>query len=121
MSKTGSKKSQDSLRNQQKIEVGDLVYLGSDIESGPIGIVLREILVSSKERWYSREFELGPFGDEQKIKLPDRIEYYCSMIGKNGKVINKPATNQLDHLIDAIRYTALNKLTTNYSGKYYIL
>tara|TARA_B100000287_G_scaffold167768_1_gene158284 strand:+ start:880 stop:1146 length:267 start_codon:yes stop_codon:yes gene_type:complete len=64
------------------------VYLGSDIESGPIGIVLREILVSSKERWYSREFELGPFGDEQKIKLPDRREYYCSMIGKNGKVIN---------------------------------
>jgi hypothetical protein len=88
VSKNGSKELQKSLKNQQRIEVGDLVYLGSDIESGPIGIVLREILVSSKERWYSRDFELGPFGDEQKIKLPDRREYYCSMIGKNGKVIN---------------------------------
>ena len=71
MSKNGSKELQKSLKNQQRIEVGDLVYLGSDIES-----------------WYSRDFELGPFGDEQKIKLPDRREYYCSMIGKNGKVIN---------------------------------
>ena len=51
----------------------------------------------------------------------NEFKYYKWLVDKNGKVINKPATNQLDHLIDAIRYTALNKLTTNYSGKYYIL
>ena len=49
------------------------------------------------------------------------FKYYKWLVDKNGKVINKPATNQADHLIDAIRYVALNKLTTNYSGKYYIL
>jgi phage terminase large subunit len=51
----------------------------------------------------------------------NEFKYYKWLVDKNGRVINKPATNQLDHLIDAIRYVALNKLTTNYSGKYYIL
>ena len=51
----------------------------------------------------------------------NEFKYYKWLVDKNGQVINKPATNQLDHLIDAVRYTALNKLTTNYSGKYYIL
>jgi phage terminase large subunit len=51
----------------------------------------------------------------------NEFKYYKWLVDKNGHVINKPATNQLDHLIDAIRYVALNKLTTNYSGKYYIL
>ena len=51
----------------------------------------------------------------------NEFKYYKWLVDKNGKVINKPATNQRDHLIDAIRYVALNKLTTNYSGQYYIL
>ena len=51
----------------------------------------------------------------------NEFKYYKWLVDKNGHVINKPATNQSDHLIDAIRYVALNKLTTNYSGKYYIL
>ena len=51
----------------------------------------------------------------------NEFKYYKWLVDKNGQVINKPATNQADHLIDAIRYVALNKLTTNYSGKYYIL
>ena len=51
----------------------------------------------------------------------NEFKYYKWLVDKNGQVINKPATNQLDHLIDAVRYVALNKLTTNYSGKYYIL
>ena len=51
----------------------------------------------------------------------NEFKFYKWLVDKNGRVINKPATNQSDHLIDAIRYVALNKLTTNYSGKYYIL
>ena len=51
----------------------------------------------------------------------NEFKYYKWLVDKNGQVINKPATNQADHLIDAIRYVALNKLTTNYSGKYYII
>tara|TARA_R100000329_G_scaffold124669_1_gene103196 strand:- start:6311 stop:7480 length:1170 start_codon:yes stop_codon:yes gene_type:complete len=51
----------------------------------------------------------------------NEFKYYKWMTDKNGHVINKPATNQHDHLIDAIRYVALNKLMTNHSGKYYIL
>lgn len=87
MSKIGSKELENSLRSRQRIEVGDLVYLGSDIESGPIGIVLREIIVNSREQ-YIREIEIG-FGEkERKIDFSERKEYYCSMIGKNGKVIN---------------------------------
>ena len=87
MSKNGSKKLEAQLRERQKIEIGDLVYLGSDIESGPIGIVLREIIVNSKEQ-YIREIELGFGQKERKIDFSERREYYCSMIGKNGKVIN---------------------------------
>ena len=87
MSKNGSKELEKLLRSQQKIEVGDLVYLGSDIESGPIGIVLREIVVNSMEQ-YIRELEIGFKKNEKKIDFSERREYYCSMIGKNGKVIN---------------------------------
>ena len=67
--------------------MGDLVYLGSDIQSGPIGIVLREIIVSSREQGI-RELEIGFKKEEKKIDFRERKEYYCSMIGKNGKVIN---------------------------------
>ena len=49
------------------------------------------------------------------------FKYYKWLTDRNGQIVNKPATNQQDHLIDAVRYIALNKLTTNYSGKYYIL
>jgi hypothetical protein len=87
VSKTGLKKSKNLSRNQQNIEVGDLVYLGSDIESGPIGIVLREITINSREG-YIRELELGFNKNEEKDILAERKEYYCSMIGKNGKAIN---------------------------------
>lgn len=51
----------------------------------------------------------------------NEFKYYKWLVDKNGQVINKPATNQADHLLDAIRYIALNKLVTNYTGKYYIL
>lgn len=51
----------------------------------------------------------------------NEFKFYKWLVDKNGKVINKPATNQADHIIDSVRYVALNKLTTNYSGKYYIL
>ncbi len=87
MSNNGLTDLEKSLRNQQKIEVGDLVYLGSDIASGPVGIVLREIIVNSKEQ-YIREIEIGFGKAEKRIDFSERREYYCSMIGKNGKVIN---------------------------------
>ena len=51
----------------------------------------------------------------------NEFKYYKWLTDKNGHIVNKPATNQQDHLIDAVRYTALNKLMTNYSGQYYIL
>ena len=51
----------------------------------------------------------------------NEFKFYKWLVDKNGHVINKPATNQADHLIDAIRYVALNKLVTSYTGKYYIL
>ena len=51
----------------------------------------------------------------------NEFKYYKWLTDKNGHVINKPDTNQQDHLIDAVRYVALNKLMTNHSGKYYIL
>ncbi len=51
----------------------------------------------------------------------NEFKYYKWLTDKNGHIVNKPATNQQDHIIDAVRYTALNKLMTNYSGKYYIL
>ena len=58
---------------------------------------------------------------KNSVNAINEFKYYKWLVDKNGQVINKPATNQQDHLIDAIRYVALNKLTTNYSGKYYIL
>jgi phage terminase large subunit len=58
---------------------------------------------------------------KNSVNAINEFKYYKWLVDKNGQVINKPATNQLDHLIDSIRYVALNKLTTNYSGKYYIL
>ena len=51
----------------------------------------------------------------------NEFKYYKWLTDKNGHIVNKPATNQQDHLIDAVRYVALNKLMTNYSGQYYIL
>ena len=51
----------------------------------------------------------------------NEFKYYKWLTDKNGHIVNKPATNQQDHLIDAGRYVALNKLMTNHSGKYYIL
>jgi phage terminase large subunit len=51
----------------------------------------------------------------------NEFKYYKWLTDKNGHIVNKPATNQQDHLIDAVRYAALNKLMTNHSGKYYIL
>jgi len=51
----------------------------------------------------------------------NEFKYYKWLTDKNGHIVNKPATNQQDHLIDAVRYVALNKLMTNHSGKYYIL
>ena len=46
----------------------------------------------------------------------NEFKYYKWLTDKNGHIVNKPATNQQDHIIDAVRYTALNKLMTNYSG-----
>lgn len=51
----------------------------------------------------------------------NEFKYYKWLTDKNGHIVNKPATNQQDHIIDAVRYVALNKLMTNHSGKYYIL
>ena len=51
----------------------------------------------------------------------NEFKHYKWLTDKNGHIVNKPATNQKDHLLDAIRYVALNKLMTNYSGQYYIL
>ena len=51
----------------------------------------------------------------------NEFKYYKWLTDKNGHIVNKPATNQQDHIIDAVRYVALNKLMTNYSGQYYIL
>ena len=51
----------------------------------------------------------------------NEFKYYKWTTDKNGKVINKPASNQQDHILDAVRYVAINKLMTNYSGQYYIL
>ena len=51
----------------------------------------------------------------------NEFKYYKWLTDKNGLIVNKPATNQQDHLLDACRYVALNKLMTNHSGKYYIL
>tara|TARA_R100000900_G_scaffold40894_1_gene33446 strand:+ start:349 stop:1452 length:1104 start_codon:yes stop_codon:yes gene_type:complete len=51
----------------------------------------------------------------------NEFKYYKWLTDKNGQIVNKPSTNQQDHIIDAVRYVALNKLMTNYSGKYYIL
>ena len=39
---------------------------------------------------------------------------------KNGDVLNNPVKIN-DHLVDAVRYLCLNKLSVNHSGKYYIL
>ena len=39
---------------------------------------------------------------------------------KNGDVLNVPVKVN-DHLVDAVRYLCLNKLSINHSGKYYIL
>ena len=39
---------------------------------------------------------------------------------KNGDVLNTPVKVN-DHLVDAVRYLCLNKLSINHSGKYYIL
>ena len=58
---------------------------------------------------------------KSSINTLNEFKYYKWLVDKNGHVINKQATNQSDHLIYASRYVALNKLTTNYSGKYYIL
>ena len=51
----------------------------------------------------------------------NEFKYYKWLTDKNGHIVIKPATNQQDHLLDACRYVALNKLMTNHSGKYYIL
>ena len=58
---------------------------------------------------------------KNSINALNEFKYYKWLTDKNGHIVNKPATNQADHLIDAVRYVALNKLMTNYSGKYYIL
>lgn len=45
---------------------------------------------------------------------------YKWITDKNGDVLNTPVKIN-DHLIDAVRYLCLNKLSVNHSGKYYIL
>ena len=45
---------------------------------------------------------------------------YKWITDKNGQVLNSPVKVN-DHLIDAVRYLCLNKLSVNHSGKYYIL
>ncbi len=58
---------------------------------------------------------------KNSINTLNEFKFYKWLTDKNGHIVNKPATNQQDHLIDAVRYVALNKLMTNHSGKYYIL
>ena len=58
---------------------------------------------------------------KSSINAINEFKYYKWLTDKNGNIVNKPATNQADHIIDAVRYIALNKLMTNYSGKYYVL
>ena len=58
---------------------------------------------------------------KNSINTLNEFKYYKWLTDKNGHIVNKPATNQQDHIIDAVRYVALNKLMTNHSGKYYIL
>jgi|TARA_R110000765_G_scaffold12437_1_gene38353 hypothetical protein len=75
----------ESIQNFQKIEVGDLVFLGSDIESGPIGIVLNEIIVCERDQLVRDIDKRLPPNERTAFT---RREYKCCMIGKNGKVIN---------------------------------
>jgi hypothetical protein len=75
----------ESIQKFQKIEVGDLVFLGSDIESGPIGIVLNEIIVCERDQLV-RDIDKRLPPNERAVFT--RREYKCCMIGKNGKVIN---------------------------------
>ena len=58
---------------------------------------------------------------KNSINALNEFKYYKWLTDKNGHIVNKPATNQQDHIIDAVRYVALNKLMTNHSGKNYIL
>ena len=48
------------------------------------------------------------------------FQSYKWVTDKNGNVLNTPVKVN-DHLLDAIRYLCLNKLSVNNSGKYYIL
>ena len=75
----------ETIQKFQKIEVGDLVFLGSDIESGPIGIVLGEIIVCERDQMI-REIDNKLSSTERRAFT--RKEYKCCMIGKNGRVIN---------------------------------
>lgn len=75
----------ESIQKFQKIEVGDLVFLGSDVESGPVGIVLSEIIICEKDQLIK---EINKRIKTSEKKAFTRKEYKCCMIGKNGKVIN---------------------------------
>jgi phage terminase large subunit len=48
------------------------------------------------------------------------FQSYKWVTDKNGNVLNTPVKVN-DHLLDAVRYLCLNKLSVNHSGKYYIL
>jgi len=53
---------------------------------------------------------------QQSIDLRYELERYKWRVSNTGKMINTPVDNN-NHLIDALRYVALNKLKTNTSGQ----
>ena len=53
---------------------------------------------------------------QQSIDLRYELERYKWRVNNTGKMINTPVDNN-NHLVDALRYVALNKLKTNTSGQ----
>ena len=56
---------------------------------------------------------------KDSVNLIKELRNYKYVTDKNNKILNKPV-DAFNHAIDAIRYVALNKLTVNRSGKYFI-
>lgn len=55
----------------------------------------------------------------RSVNLLNEIKTYKWLSDKNGNTINEPIDYN-NHLIDALRYVALNKLRKNGSGKYHV-
>jgi phage terminase large subunit len=56
---------------------------------------------------------------KDSVNLIKELNNYKWVTDKDGNKLNKPI-DMFNHALDAIRYVALNKLKTTYSGKYNI-